>query len=80
MADTPGLLPVVEIERIPDEDELLAGIQAYTGDNPTLMAAKMFQKALADARARGDMTGEEPEEYLVYGRGSAKGITKVDGK
>ena len=80
MADTPGLDPLPEIERIPDEDELLAGIQAYTGDNPTIMAAKAFQMALDAAKARGNVTGEEPEEYLVYGRGPAKGITKVDGK
>jgi transcriptional regulator with XRE-family HTH domain len=80
MADTPGLDPLPEIERIPDEDEILAGIQAYTGDNPTIMAAKAFQMALEAAKARGNVTGEEPEDELVYGRGSAKGITKVDGK
>jgi transcriptional regulator with XRE-family HTH domain len=80
MADTPGLEPLPEIERIPDEDELLAGIQAYTGDHPTLMAAKAFQMALDAAKARGNVTGEEPEDELVYGRGPAKGIVKVDGK
>ena len=80
MADTPGYSELPEPERIPDEEELLAGIQAYTGDHPVLMSAKAFQKALADARARGNVTGEEPEEELVYGRSPAKGITQVDKK
>lgn len=40
MADTPGLEPVVEMERAVDEELLQDSLMAYTGDNPVLRAAR----------------------------------------
>ena len=68
----------LEIVREPDEEYLLDGIAAYTGDNPVLMSAKAFQQALKEARERGEVTGDEPASELAYGRGPRKGITKID--
>lgn len=68
-----------QVVREPDEEYLLEGIAAYTGDNPILMSAKAFQQALKDARERGEVTGNEPAHELAHGRGARKGITKIDG-
>lgn len=78
MADTPGLEPVVEIEREVNEEELQESIMAYTGSDPVLSAAKNTAEAVAGAmkRAGAALTGEEPEEYIVRGR--RKGITRID--
>lgn len=73
MADTPGLDPLPEIERLPEE-ALLEGIELYTGDNPVLVSAREFQRAIAASRAAGPVGGEEMPEVVRNGRGAKKRI------
>jgi transcriptional regulator with XRE-family HTH domain len=77
MADTPGLEPLPEIDRIPEET-LLEHIELYTGDNPVLVSAREFQKALAAARTAGPVGGEEMPGLVRNGRGAKKRIQDVD--
>lgn len=77
MADTPGLEPLPELDRIPEET-LLEHIELYTGDNPVLVSAREFQKALAAARAAGPVGGEEMPGLVRNGRGARKRIQDVD--
>lgn len=77
MADTPGLEPLPELDRIPEET-LLEHIELYTGDNPVLVSAREFQKALAAARAAGPVGGEEMPAVVRNGRGARKRIQDVD--
>lgn len=71
-----------EIERIPDEEYLQESIMAYSGPNPILNAAAATARSMKELfdNAGPALTGDEPTEVLVYGRGPRKGITKVDGK
>lgn len=71
-----------EIIREPDEEYLQESIMAYSGPNPILNAAAATARSMKELfdRAGPALTGEEPTEELVYGRGPRKGITKVDGK
>lgn len=66
-----------EIDRIPEET-LLEHIELYTGDNPVLVSAREFQKALSAARAAGPVGGEEMPGLVRNGRGARKRIQDVD--
>lgn len=77
IADTPGLEPLPEMERIPEE-ALLEHIELYTGDNPVLLSAQAVQKALATAREAGPVGGEDMPGLVRNGRGAKKRIQKID--
>jgi transcriptional regulator with XRE-family HTH domain len=66
-----------EMERIPEET-LLEHIELYTGDNPVLVSAREFQKALAAARVAGPVGGEEMPGLVRNGRGAKKRVQDVD--
>jgi transcriptional regulator with XRE-family HTH domain len=66
-----------EMERIPEET-LLEHIELYTGDNPVLVSAREFQKALAAARVAGPVGGEEMPSVVRNGRGAKKRVQDVD--
>ncbi len=82
MADTPGLEPLPEMTSEPDEEYLQESIMAYSGPNPILNAAAATARSMKQLfdNAGPALTGDEPKEELVRGRGPRKGITKVDGK
>lgn len=73
-----GALP--EIEREPDEEYLQESIMAYSGPNPILSAAAATARSMKELfdNAGPALTGKEPKEELVRGRGPRKGITKID--
>lgn len=74
----PTSLP--EIEREPDEEYLQESIMAYNGPNPILSASAATARSMKQLfdNAGPELTGDEPKEVIVRGRGPRKGIQKVD--